>query len=224
MALTNTWNEATPAGSDVKSDGDNKIRELKVQLREFAQVDHDFPSTGSAGDSDTGYHNAVHLDDQVADPAAVAGVIVVYNKGGLFYMRVPDGTITQIGAGTDSVNAKTGDLLSSSVTTVRTGWTEVTGTYTGKFMRVGTSPLTAGGADTHTHTGPGHTHSVPRDGWGGSDGSTTSGRLQTVRTNGGGYDQMAATGDNSSGSGGTGVTGSGDNVPAHIQVTLFKKD
>jgi len=70
-----------------------------------------------------------------------------------------------------------GDLIVSTVTTARTGWTNVSATYANKFMRISATPLSAGGADTfsltlaeanlpgHTHAagtliGPAHTHTI----------------------------------------------------------------
>jgi len=58
-----------------------------------------------------------------------------------------------------------------------------------RFLRGNTTSGTTGGTETHTH-------SVPRDGWGGTSGST-SGRLDT---SGG---AQVATNDNTSGSAGT---------------------
>lgn len=57
----------------------------------------------------------------------------------------------------------TGDWIISSVTTARTGWSNVSATYSNRFMRINATPLTTGGADTHTHgagsyTVPAHDH------------------------------------------------------------------
>ena len=45
----------------------------------------------------------------------------------------------------------TGDWIISSVTTAHSGWTNVSATYSNKFIRINGTPLTTGGADTHTH-------------------------------------------------------------------------
>src|SRR3990167_2016050 len=58
-----------------------------------------------------------------------------------------------ITSGADYTRTKTGDWMISSVTTARTGWTNVSATYSDKFMRINATPLTTGGTDTHTHAG-----------------------------------------------------------------------
>ncbi len=56
---TTSWDETSPAGSDALALGDNRIRELKTQIREVIDVDHQFNSSGS--DADNGKHNKVSL-------------------------------------------------------------------------------------------------------------------------------------------------------------------
>ncbi len=62
---TVSWSESTPAGSDDVSAGDNRIRELKTQVREIINVDHDFPSSGQAADN--GQHKQVTLQEHFGD-------------------------------------------------------------------------------------------------------------------------------------------------------------
>ncbi len=63
MALpTTSWDETSPAGNSDLNLGDNRIREMKTQLREVIGVDHVFASSGT-GD-DTGKHNQVSLVEQ----------------------------------------------------------------------------------------------------------------------------------------------------------------
>lgn len=54
---TTSWDETSPAGSQALSLGDNRIRELKTQIREIVDVDHKFDSSGQ--DADMGKHNKV---------------------------------------------------------------------------------------------------------------------------------------------------------------------
>lgn len=56
---TTAWSETSPAGSDALNAGDNRIREMKTQIREVIDVDHQFNSSGS--DADNGKHNKVSL-------------------------------------------------------------------------------------------------------------------------------------------------------------------
>lgn len=121
---------------------------------------------------------------------------------------------------------RSGDLLLSSASSVPTGWTDVSATYEGKFIRVSATALSTGGVDTHTHTGGSHTHTLA-PGANVQIGATTHvvymeggilkvqdpGTVSTVTGN------IAATA-----AGGTGATGSGDNVPVYLSSKLFKKD
>ena len=46
MAVPTTqWSETTPAGNDNISSGDDRMREMKTQVREVVAVDHEFTST-----------------------------------------------------------------------------------------------------------------------------------------------------------------------------------
>ena len=56
---TVSWDETSPAGTQAASLGDNRIRELKTQIREVVDVDHKFDSSGQ--DADMGKHNKVSL-------------------------------------------------------------------------------------------------------------------------------------------------------------------
>ena len=99
------------------------------------------------------------------------------------------------------------------------GTTDVTATYSNKFVRINATQGSTGGADTHTHAvgsyaSANHTHSVPRDGWGVVT-SNVAGRIVTHYSN-------QATGDNTTGLGGaaaiTGTSAVGDNVPAYVTM------
>lgn len=54
-----SWNENSPAGKDSITLGDNRIREMKTQIREVIDIDHKFESSGQ--DADNGKHNQVSL-------------------------------------------------------------------------------------------------------------------------------------------------------------------
>lgn len=138
-----------------------------------------------------------------------------------------------------------GDLIISTVTTARTGWTNVSATYANKFMRINATPLTTGGSDTHTHSlaeanlpshthgagtlaadsGGAHTHTVPS-----ATGGASSSNLNKLGTAGVGTTNTSSDGahthtiSGSTAAVGSGTAFSGDNVPAYVQVTAFKKD
>ena len=123
-----------------------------------------------------------------------------------------------IPAANSAANFVTGDWILSSVTTARSGWTNVSATYNNKFMRINATPLTTGGSDTDSITLtstelPAHTHITTfyREGTGGvtapidrMDGGTTT-NYTTSST-------------------GTGSAFTVDTVPAYVQVCIFQKD
>ena len=83
MAYTTTWdaaNEAAPANTDVVSSGDDKIRELKVSIRERIAKDHYMDIAGT--DADHGEHQKITFQSQIAKPTNVA------NKGFLYIKDV----------------------------------------------------------------------------------------------------------------------------------------
>lgn len=93
---TTAWSELTPAGSDNVSAGDNRIREMKTQIREVIDVDHDFPSSGQA--ADVGQHKKVTLQEQAnlgtgAVNATILGSQTVNGKGELVYTDEDDNDI-----------------------------------------------------------------------------------------------------------------------------------
>jgi hypothetical protein len=93
---TVSWSESTPAGSDNASAGDDRIRELKTQVREIINVDHDFPSSGQAADN--GQHKQVTLQEQAdlgtgAVGATILGSQTVSGKGELVYTDEDDNDI-----------------------------------------------------------------------------------------------------------------------------------
>lgn len=140
---------------------------------------------------------------------------------------------------------KTGDWVLSSVTTARTGWSNVSATYSNKFMRINATPLTTGGADTHSHTLsttnlPSHNHGVSAITVADESAHTHGIQAYTISAGAGtGWTNFTAniasrTSDAGSAhthilSGNTDSTGSGtaftaDNVPAYVQVVIFQKD
>lgn len=239
-SYSSAWSEASPAGSDPVSLGDNEIRQLKLDLRERLNTDHWWPSTD---DANTGYHRQVTLPEQASDPTTLANGGIIYTKDvssltEAFY-RDSAGTVIQLtSAGKlnlsvldDYTRTKTGDWILSTVTTPRTGWTNVSATYSGRFMRISATPLATGGADTHTHdvgsfTAPSHTHS--------SFTHTQTGH----GAQGGEWEEIDNAGDGllipttgythtvpSSGSSAiTGTSASASNVPVFVQVVVFQKN
>lgn len=84
-----SWDETAPSGSQAISLGDDRIRELKTQIREVIDVDHDFPSSGQA--TDNGQHKKVTLQNGTTVSAGLADTGIIHSedvsgKAELFYM------------------------------------------------------------------------------------------------------------------------------------------
>ena len=78
MALTRTWDvpyEATPPNTQNASQGAQRIRELKLDIRERLVQDHSW-----AGDDDDGRHKWVALVEQAGDPGNLADKGFLYTK------------------------------------------------------------------------------------------------------------------------------------------------
>jgi hypothetical protein len=122
---------------------------------------------------------------------------------------------------------RAGDLLLSSAATTPDGWTDVSATYSDKFIRINATALSTGGADTHDHgaaTGshtlteaemPAHTHTLTcydpgttaaKVGWGGT--SNTQSGITNSAGSGGGHTHTLA---------------SADNIPAFMTTKMFLK-
>ena len=155
----------------------------------------------------------------VSAPSIATDQIQLYGKvvGGktLLHTKDEDGTEGQL------VPLRTGDKLLSSNTTTPPDFTDQSSTYADKFIRISSTALSTGGADTHTHAagsyaGPAHTHAV-------------SGLSLIPFAGGGGIDYYSPrASSHTSDSGGTGaVTGtsaSGDNVPAYVTLKIYSKN
>lgn len=223
MALTVTWNEANPADSEALAQGDDRIREFKIQMRETWQVDHEFPNSGSAGDATLGYHKAVHLKEQAA-PTAVANVGILYVKdvGGnedLYYRsNTPATDLNLVKNGALALPVGFIGIWSGTIAAIPTGWIICDGNggtpnLLDRFVRgvatAATNPGTTGGAATydisHTHTGPSHTHTNPS-----TSTQATGGQGNATDTGGGTArsepNHTHTQGD--TGASGTGATGS----------------
>jgi len=115
---TTSWAETSPAGSDAINLGDNRIRELKTQIREVIGVDHDFPSSGQAADN--GQHLRVTLQEQAdlgtgAVGTTILGSQTVNGKGELVYSDEDNNDVQITKAG----------VLKPSTSTVLADWAAI---------------------------------------------------------------------------------------------------
>lgn len=75
---TIAWDETSPAGSQSRALGDDRIRELKTQLREVIAEDHNMASSGQS--ATTGQHNKATLLVNADDPTEQGDAGIVYTK------------------------------------------------------------------------------------------------------------------------------------------------
>ena len=180
-----------------------------------------------------------HLPEQVTNWDAGNSTVITASR---FISEVTTGTapftvssttkVTNLNAATvDDFAFRSGDLLFSSSASTPTGWTDVSSTYNGKFVRISSgTALTTGGTDTHNHGGssgaytlqiadmPSHTHSVTAyqvsgangSNWGHTETVTNPNSLTTGSAGGGGSHSHSIT--------------TADNIPAYVQVKCYKKD
>ena len=91
-----SWDETSPAGADQIALGDNRIREMKAQIREVVDVDHKFDSSGQS--ADMGKHNKVSLIEAAdigtgADGLPILGAQTIGGKAELVYTDEDDNDI-----------------------------------------------------------------------------------------------------------------------------------
>ena len=132
--------------------------------------------------------------------------------------KIADANVTAAKLATYAVFTQ-GDWIISSVTTARTGWTNVSATYSNKFMRINATPLTTGGADTDsitltTNELPAHTH-----------GFSAFFVTQNTGTSQGANDTHDRNADTTNtNSAGSGAAFTVDTVPVYVTVCIFQKD
>lgn len=229
MAFDKTWNEADPAGGGNVSSGDDKFRDLQYGLRERLAIDHNTFAT-EAGETNIACHKKISLIESTVAPTTDTTLGFVYVKAvsgvlELFY-KDSDGNelqMTDNGSLVGTTAFRTGDWIISETTAARSGWTDISATYENKFIRISSgTPLATGGVDTHTHTAgsfsaSAHTHTA-----------TVSTATGTAYSGDSGTSVLTHTHTVTLGTGGggavSGTAASGDNVPAYVQLRIWRKD
>jgi hypothetical protein len=214
-----TWNEAAPDDSTLANQIDDYNRDLRLGIRKRMDNEHVWGAS-QTGTAESGHHRFITLQQQTATPSLVAASGQV---GCLFIGSSADGfqlMYENSAGGTYAVYIATaGDLLlSGCASPARSGWTDVSSTYNGKFLRIASSsPLTTAGADAHTHgagtyvcTG---TSAAPTT----SDYTHMNG--DTPNPGHPQPDHVHTLNVNISG-----TAASANNVPAYVQMYILKKD
>ena len=104
QGFAQTWNEATPAGTDYIRDGDDAIRNFKIAFRERFNVDH-YAYSSETGYVNVGMHKQITFGERSSNPTAVTdyGFLFCKNDGGdteLYWMDAA-GNVLQLTADGD---------------------------------------------------------------------------------------------------------------------------
>lgn len=167
------WDETSPVGSQAISLGDDRIREMKTQIRQVIAVDHIMSASGNG--ATWGFHNKVTLYSQAADPDAVADSLVLFTKDvagkSELHFIDEDSNTMQLTSGGKFIGGMEGEvrMWKGLLSAIPAGWEIDTG-LVGKFVRGintgATNPGTTGGADTKTLAEtnlPSHRHTITHD-------------------------------------------------------------
>jgi len=245
---TVSWDETSPADSQARNLGDDRLRELKTQVREILAVDHEFIYTGQG--TDWGYHNKVTLITGTSDPTAVTDCVILYakdvnSKAELHFIDEDSNTMQLTSAG-DWVGGMADEIRmwSGTLANIPTGWSLCNGAsgkpnLLAKFIRGINTAATEAGTDGGDNfisftsvNNPSHTHTVATDGSHGhqnillftdSGGSFNYPRGYRNRLQVSNSDYIDTTGSSHSHGGGSGV-GDGnliDNRPAYYEIAFI---
>jgi hypothetical protein len=98
--LNKNWDETKPSGQDYMSTVDDRIREMKSQIRIAFGKDHVFDDSGSV--DDFGGHKRVAFKKQENEPTAIEDIIQLYFKDDdTISVLYPDGTVDTIASAAD---------------------------------------------------------------------------------------------------------------------------
>jgi len=124
-SFTDTWNAAfntTPADTEARALGAQRIRETRLGVKERLEVDHSW-----AGDADDGAHKKITFVEQASDPTSAANRGFLYTKDvsavtELFY-EDSAGTVQQLtSAGILAYGTPVGTVLDYAGATEPAGW------------------------------------------------------------------------------------------------------
>ena len=132
---TRAWDITTPADTDFIGEGDDALRNLKVDIKERIEIDHWFDNVTdpNQGNCD-GYHKKVTLLAQETAPANVVGA-------GLVYTKVVDGVVELFykdDAGTENQLTENGVIkLNTLQNDINGNWKNITnlGTVQGNTVQ-----------------------------------------------------------------------------------------
>jgi len=255
MAYSRDWSKLIPIDHTKFKDIPGAVRNLRQDLEERLK---NFMYGFTAGETSEGLKYAPLLAQGTA-PTTSAATVCLYaqtdaNGIAQFYLKDGTGNAIQVSKGGKLMGLssdvwRSGDMIPSTNTGAPTGWTDISSTYEGKFLRISTgTPLEAGGSDTdsvtletanlpaHAHAAGtlatasdgAHTHTIGFAG--GGSGSVPQQPYQVSADPAQDYSTTSSSGAHTHAmSGSTANAGSGtaftvDTVPAYIRTRMYRKD
>ncbi len=215
-----TWDETIPTDNTEAIYIDDHMRHLYKAVRSRMALEHEWPSSQTTT-GEGGEHKFITFQSQASMPTITGTqVIGLYaTSGNALVFASSGGTPIKI------EGFVSGDIILSSNTAARTGWTLVSTNYVGKYLRIGSVAMTTGGNATHVHsagtyTAPSHSHSGTTDQANqgnvssGSDPDivTTKPHTHTFTTNAGGNSAISGT------------SASANIDPVYLDVVAWQKD
>jgi len=242
-----SWDESNPSGSQARALGDDRIRELKTQLREVVAVDHIMASSGNS--NNTGFHNKCTFYKQASSPLPVLDTFVLFAKTisaktELFMDNYEANAEMQLTSNGQFIGGFKYEIrmFSGLTANIPAGWVLCDGNndtpnlhnyfVRGYAIAITSRVFPAQGNDTHlhqitehTHSIAGHTHTVSISGDVSQYHSNTSqgSDHQLANRN---HSHSVTTGDSgtlTAGNNGTVYTPYASNVPAYIALAYIMK-
>jgi len=94
MAHSNTFDITTPTNNNFSGDGDDKIVQNQVDLKQRLEMDHNMDGVlNTALPTADGYHKKVTLKELGTDPTILTGSGVLYSKADGLYFKNSVGVV-----------------------------------------------------------------------------------------------------------------------------------
>lgn len=135
--FNDTFDKATPAGTDDPSEADDRMREIKAAVQERENVDHYWPLTGTeVSDANAGEHRKVTFNQSIANPTQVASKAHLYMKDDELFYQDDTNTAKQL------TNSGKLNIVDADGAVVKTGNQTIAGIKTFSSSPIVPAPTT----------------------------------------------------------------------------------
>ena len=217
------WDETTPTDATLAISIDDHMRHLYKAVRSRMAMEHEFPDSQSAT-SEAGEHKFITFQSQGSMPTITGTqVMALYSTSGP--------VLVYASSGGDHVQLEgfvAGDIILSSNTAARTGWTLISTSSDNMYIKLGNVMMTTGGSAQLTGSSGAYTLQVadiPSHTHGGLHDPVSAGGDMNDHLNWGASAASVAVSDATGGGGShkhdlTSV----DNSPLFVEVGAWQKD